>query len=500
MQVTQKYWSSQENIRKNLDWLIAKEGIPFEELPRRISYDLLKCNGMGSLRTHYRSLFKILDTAYPGKFRTWQLRHNGQRIWTRNDGTPDYEICRQATRWLAEKMGLDAFDSGTITIADFGRYGLQGMLHVVYGASPRKAVDDAYPGVIKRGSKLPQRFWKSEKGLEAAVRAIHRLVIREGIPIDEIPQRLQFDLLRKGKLSQIVDAVPSHSHIDLIIAAYPRFEPSDFPSYRGQVLHSGNATGLEKKLARYRVREDGSVIDLGSEEGRDISLKVTRELLETEGLSVEEAPTKLSKGLFKKHHLLQVFEALGNNIYSVVKALLPEKEIKPWEVKKAPQGYWKGPEGLEHAAQATRWLIEDVLRTPVGEIPEKVHQKTFVEYGLCGMMHLFNGNVYMAVDNAYPGRFREWDIRHKDMWQGEAGKSLGKKAVRWLAEYLQIPVNDVPTKLKTRHFRENHLGGCLENCFGSSLYTAVSETFPEIPNEEIRWMLKRRNNRFKDKA
>ncbi len=482
LQVPPAYWRSPENVKENIEWLMQREQIPLDDLPRRLSIPLLEGNGLRGLVACYNgSTFKIAEAAYSGKFHIWQFRHNGNRIWTKGDGTPNYELARQATKWLVEeKLKLDPFYSGTVQQATFNQHGLGGMLSLVYQGSPKKAVDDAYPEQFKaRGKKLPNRFWQSEKGLEAAIHAVHRIVDKERIPILEIPARLTFDVFRRYKLEVLVRTVPSGSHIDLIMAAYyPRFKPSDFPRYRNERLHSKKPTELEMMLAKLRIRADGSVIELDSEEGKGITITVARELMRLEGISSEEAPTKLTKSMFIKYHLLQVFNRLGRNTNSVVTSLFPEKELKPWQIKPTPSGYWNGPDGLEHANEATKWLVEDVLRIPLNEIPEKLHQRDFIKHGLRGMINIdFNGSVYAAVNHTYPGKFNEWEIRHTNMWQGEKGKELGKKAVRWLVGQLGIPVEDVPAKLSVRHFREYGLGGCLQKCFNRSLSEAIAETF-----------------------
>lgn len=495
MQVPAGYWHNPENVRANLEWLMKKEQISFDDnLPRNVSLPLLKKHGLNALVGAYQgSTFKLVDAAYPGKFHEWQFRHNGNRIWTFEDGKPNYELCRQAVKWLVEeKLGLNAFYSGTVTRDKFNSHGLGGMLTLVYHGSPRKAVDDAYPqATIKKYNKLPNGFWKSEKGLEAAIRAVRRMVERERIPLSEIPERLTFDVFRKWDLEVLVSAIPSRSHIDLIRAAYPQFKPSDFPNYRGKKLYSKNPSNLEMMLARMRVRDDGNVVELGSREGRDIARVVVRELMRLEGLSNEEAQTKLTKGLFIKYQILKVFKCLGGNTYNVVSTLYPEKELKPWQIRPTPSGYWNGENGLEHAAQATRWLVEDVLKMPEMQIPEKLHQQDFVKHGLSGMMHLFNGSTYATVNNAYPSRFKEWEIRQTNMWQGEKGKEVGVKAVKWLVDHLGLSLGDIPKKLTRKHFAENGLGGCLSNCFGGSLYLAISQAFPMIPSEQLDWMLRK---------
>ncbi|MFH0832483.1 MAG: hypothetical protein V1900_02045 [Candidatus Aenigmatarchaeota archaeon] len=493
MQVPPGYWADPKNVKDNLNWLVKKEKIYFDDIPRSISIPLLKDNNLHGLVSYYKgSTFKIVNAAYPGKFYIWQFRHNGNRIWTNEDGTPNYELCRKATKWLVqEKFEIGPWLSGTLRQKEFERYGLGGMLCLVYHGSPRQALDDAYPDALKKYHKLPNGFWKSKDGLRAAIRAVQRLVKRREIPVNEIPLRLTFDIFREENLEVIVRAVPSESHIDLIMAAYPHFKRSDFPNYKGKSLFSKKPTKLEKLLAEYRIKDDGSVVSLQSAEGKEIALKLVRELMREENIAEKEAPKKLTKELFRKHDLLELYRALGGSMYNVLTNVFPEMGIKPWQAEKAPEGYWCGPDGMEHAKEATKWLIEEKLKIPLEKIPKRIHQRDFDENGLNGMIHLFNGSVYRAIDNAYLEMFNEWEIRQTNMWQGDSGKELGKKAVRWLVDYLDLRIEELPKKLRRHHFLENGLYGCLEGCFSSSLYNAISETFPEIPKEELAWMRKK---------
>jgi hypothetical protein len=232
-QSIQRYWEQPENLKENLDWLIAQVRIPFEELPRRISARLLIFN-FGDLFNKYKTVFNIINTAYPGVFHIWEFRHNGKNFWKNSDGTNNYELCRKATQWLVEeKLGLNAINSGTVIAADFKRYGLESMLKSVYGGSPLKTVDDAYPGVTgKKHHRHAPNFWTSSQGLETAIDAIHKLVENKGYSTSEITTKLTYKEIVDAKLSHMLNAVESHSHFDLIIAAYPQFNHSDFSRYK----------------------------------------------------------------------------------------------------------------------------------------------------------------------------------------------------------------------------------------------------------------------------
>ena len=67
------------------------------------------------------------------------------------------------------------------------------------------------------------------------------------------------------------------------------------------------------------------------------------------------------------------------------------------------KGMWQGPDRFKLAAEATRWMIEEVEGVPVDEIPQRISATTFGKYNLRGMLSVcFRGSFFRAIENAYP--------------------------------------------------------------------------------------------------
>ena len=89
----------------------------------------------------------------------------------------------------------------------------------------------------------------------------------------------------------------------------------------------------------------------------------------------------LLKGYYKDSPCLAIEDAFPNS-------------FKPWELKSAPHGYWKGGDGLEHAKEAMSWLANK-LQIPVSNLRKKM----FLDNHLEGMLAVcFGGSLKRAKE------------------------------------------------------------------------------------------------------
>lgn len=117
-----------------------------DEVKNKFSAQVLieyKLSGM-KYKCLENSLFKVIDNAYPGKYKPWELAVVGHGFWTD-------ENCRCAIKWLVEeKLEIDTDAAGKkIMIKDFNDHGLMGLLNVKFANSPVKAIEFAYPGKFR---------------------------------------------------------------------------------------------------------------------------------------------------------------------------------------------------------------------------------------------------------------------------------------------------------------------------------------------------------------
>ena len=154
--------------------------------------------------------------------------------------------------------------------------------------------------------------------------------------------------------------------------------------------------------------------------------------------------------------------------YFAIENAYPGK-FKAWEFAKVPKNFWN----LKTASEATIWLIEEKLRWSDEDVRRNLSQNTFKENSLRGMLDvLFNGSPYLAIDNAYPGKFKPWELPSvpKKFWNLETAK----EATIWLIEEkLKWSDEDVKEKLTLNTFKENSLKSMLNYLFNIDSHQPV---------------------------
>ena len=150
------------------------------------------------------------------------------------------------------------------------------------------------------------------------------------------------------------------------------------------------------------------------------------------------------------------------NVTGISKYYLEEVLAKG---KKFPKGVWNCNEKYDNAKEVTKTLIEKVLKWSDDDIKLKLSSNIFDKNSLCGMLViLFNGSPYLAIDNAYPGKFKPWELPSvpKKFWNLETAK----EATIWLIEEkLKWSDEDVKEKLTLNTFKENSLKSMLNYLF-----------------------------------
>ena len=180
---------------------------------------------------------------------------------------------------------------------------------------------------------------------------------------------------------------------------------------------------------------------------------------------------------------------LFNDIpYRAIDNAYPGK-FKPWEFKQVPNNFWN----LKTASDATIWLIEEKLKWSDDDIKQKLSANTFIQNSLGGMLTiLFNNSPYLAIENAYPGKFKPWELPSvpKKIWNVETAR----EATIWLIEEkLKWSDDDIKEKLSANTFKENSLCGMLAILFNDSPYRAIDNAYP---GKFKPWEFKRIPNNF----
>ena len=175
----------------------------------------------------------------------------------------------------------------------------------------------------------------------------------------------------------------------------------------------------------------------------------------------EDIRNKLTLNIFKKYSVLSMLVKVFNGSpYLAIENAYPGK-FKPWELPCVSNSFWN----LKTAKEATIWLIEEKLRWNDDDTKEKLSANIFIQNSLGGMLTiLFNNSPYLAIENAYPGKFKPWELPSvpKKFWNLETAK----EATIWLIEEkLKWSDEDVKEKLTLNTFKENSLKSMLNYLF-----------------------------------
>ena len=188
----------------------------------------------------------------------------------------------------------------------------------------------------------------------------------------------------------------------------------------------------------------------------------------------DDIKQKLSSNIFEKNSLCGMLVILFNGSpYLAIENAYPGK-FKPWELPCVSNSFWN----LKTAKEATIWLIEEKLKWNDDDIKEKLSANIFIQNSLGGMLViLFNSSPYLAIENAYPGKFKPWELPcvSNSFWN----LKTAKEATIWLIEEkLKWNDDDIKEKLSANIFIQNSLGGMLTILFNNSPYLAIENAYP----------------------
>lgn len=135
------------------------------------------------------------------------------------------------------------------------------------------------------------------------------------------------------------------------------------------------------------------------------------------------------------------------------------QKILEGKIKRFPQHFWSGPGAEDNAREVTRYFIEKVLKWNDEDIKENLAESVFRKHKLSGMLeYTFDRSPFKAIDNAYPGKFKEWEFKAvpKHLWEDENKR---EEALRWL---LNKTNKDKFSEITNVEFIKYGLGGLMD--------------------------------------
>ena len=230
-------------------------------------------------------------------------------------------------------------------------------------------------------SKFPKGYWIDFEPSDTAVPII-RYLVEERLELsdEDVLKYWNFGLIKANKLRGMMESLFSNSPYLAIESAYPgKFKPWEF-----------------KNVPR----------DFWTKE---IAIEAIKWLIEGKlKLSDEEVLKHWSVKFLRANGFQGMIETVfSGSPYLAIEAAYPGK-FKPWEFKCTPQDFWT----KEMAIEAIKWLIEDKLKLSDEEVLKRWSANFLRTNRLQGMLGIvFSGSPYLAIEAAYPGKFKPWEFK-----------------------------------------------------------------------------------------
>jgi hypothetical protein len=164
-------------------------------------------------------------------------------------------------------------------------------------------------------------------------------------------------------------------------------------------------------------------------------------------------------------------------IYDYLSSVEVYQLILAGKIKRFPAGTWNQPDSVEYAAEIVQYWIEHILEWSDEDIKKGLSAKLFNKHKLDGLLTVFKDSPFYAIEAAYPGRFKEWELQKVPL--GFWTKENGIKAVKWLIEEkLNWSPEEIERNLSKETFLQFGLSGMLHYCFGNSPFQAINTAYP----------------------
>lgn len=167
-----------------------------------------------------------------------------------------------------------------------------------------------------------------------------------------------------------------------------------------------------------------------------------------------------------------------------------------------PNRFWVGNEALARSIEIIKYLVEDILKWDELDLRERMSIRVFKEHKLLGMLNsMFEGSAYLAVENAYPGKYPAYKLANvprnywnqdtvaaANRWATKRGTNPDPQTVRKLFRSSQsrlinkrgiLGVDDIETKATAKLIVSYTLHGEVEIEVPNELYAKVVSRVPK---------------------
>ncbi|MEB4819590.1 hypothetical protein [Bacillus thuringiensis] len=211
-----------------------------------------------------------------------------------------------------------------------------------------------------------------------------------------------------------------------------------------------------------------------------LARRVTKYLIEVIlNWDTEEIKKGWSGKVIKKYKLNGMVTLVYNGSpYAMLNDLYPNR-FKEWELSYTPSNFWN----KETAIEALRWTIEEKEKLTDEQLGKVYSQKWLVKHKLASPCYLlFNSSPYAMLNELYPNRFKQWELKNvpTNFWAKE--KAL--EALRWTIEVKERLTDEQLKKIyNIAWMKKQRLITPLMTYWNLSPYMMLNELYPGLFKE-----------------
>jgi hypothetical protein len=310
--------------------------------------------------------------------------------------------------------------------------------------SVRKLIQFVYPGRYNEFdfSRVPVNYWNNIQNIRDRLEWHLR---REGIRIEEIPQKVNRDLLVKWGLSNPLKRY-GDSPFRLMNALYP---------------------GIFKEIDFKKIPE-------GYANDKQFLKEQFMDMLRKENIPLEEAPKKVTQRMLLKHRFSGALKNHHGSPSKLMSYLFPGLfSADHFHMK--PNKYWKDISNVK------RVITDLIEKEGIAEedVLKFMTKKRLMQEGLGGLLHEYNGSPIEIVNAVFPGKYdiTEFQRVPNQYWHSQKNRV---RALRTFCEKRKISRESLPL-LNRAYFRKHfpRFISMVDRHYDSKFYRWIMESFPE---------------------
>lgn len=217
--------------------------------------------------------------------------------------------------------------------------------------------------------------------------------------------------------------------------------------------------------------------------------RVTRYLIEVIlKWGEKDIKEKWEQSVVIKFKLTSVMRHYRSSPYEMLNAAYPS-QFEPWELKRVPKGFWT----FETSLKILKEIVEEKEKFTDGQLLNVYSLEWLMKNGLGGACSIyFNDSPFQMLNAAYPGRFKEWEIKSvpNNFWTKETAMEA---LIWWIEEKEKLTKDRLIEVFSGIWLKERKLGSVVRMYWEGNAYKMLDEVYP---NQFREWELKKVSHDF----